>query len=167
MTIRPIIRYPHPCLKTACAAVTVFDAALAELATDLLDTMRAAPGVGITAAHIGILQRVTVIELDRRDGIRIYINPEILSFSEQTASYTEGSVSMPGATEEVTRPQAIRFRYRDLAGAAHEEEAEGFLAVCIQHEIDQLDGIFWLQRLSKLKRDRLIRKWEKSAGRQN
>jgi len=71
---------------------------------------------------------------------------------------------MPGATEEVTRPKAIRFRYQDIDGAVHEEDAAGFLAICIQHEIDQLDGIFWLQRLSKLKRDRLIKKWEKAGG---
>jgi peptide deformylase len=76
----------------------------------------------------------------------------------------EGSVSMPGATDEITRPKAIRFRYQDLQGNRHEEEASGFLAVCIQHEVDQLDGIFWLQRLSRLKRERLVRKWEKTKS---
>ncbi|KAA0697491.1 peptide deformylase [Neorhizobium sp. P12A] len=161
MSIRPIIRYPDTLLKTVCAPVTVFDEALKQLAADLLDTMRAAPGVGITAAHIGVLQRVTVIELDRREGVRVYANPEILWSSDGTSRQMEGSVSMPGATEEVSRPKAIRFRYQNLDGIVHEEDADGFLAVCIQHEVDQLDGIFWLQRLSKLKRDRLIRKWEK------
>jgi peptide deformylase len=159
--IRTIIRYPDPLLKTVCASVTVFDEALKQLAADLLDTMRAAPGVGITAAHIGVLRRVTVIELDRRDGVRVYVNPEILWSSAETSRQTEGSVSMSGATEEVTRPKAIRFRYQDLDGIVREEDADGFLAVCIQHEVDQLDGIFWLQRLSKLKRDRLTRRWEK------
>jgi peptide deformylase len=76
----------------------------------------------------------------------------------------EGSVSMPGFTDNVTRPKSIRFRYQDLEGLPHEAAADGFLAICIQHEIDQLDGIFWLQRLSKLKRDRLVRKWEKSKA---
>lgn len=123
--------------------------------------MRAAPGVGITAAHIGVFERVTVIELPGTEP-RIYINPEILSYSQRTVSNTEGSVSMPGATEEVERPDSIRVRYQDLQGAVHEEDAAGFLAICIQHEVDQLDGIFWLKRLSRLRRDRLVRKWEKS-----
>lgn len=160
MPVHPIIRFPDPLLKTACAPVTVFNDGLRSLATDLLDTMRAAPGVGITAAHIGMLQRVTVIELSREDGVRTYINPEITWFSEETIRHMEGSVSMPGITDEVVRPRAIRFRYQDIDGNAHEAAAEDFLAVCIQHEVDQLDGQFWLQRLSKLKRDRLVKKWE-------
>ncbi|ANM17261.1 peptide deformylase protein [Rhizobium sp. N541] len=162
MPIRPILRYPHPGLKTVCAPVTVFDSSLAGLADDLLTTMRAAPGVGITAAHIGVFSRVTVLELDKTDGVRLYVNPEITWFSKETMPHAEGSVSMPGATDEVTRPRSIRFRYQDAAGRPHEDVAEGFLAICIQHEVDQLDGIFWLQRLSRLKRDRLVKKWEKA-----
>jgi peptide deformylase len=164
VTVRPILRFPHPGLKTPCARVTVFNDALRTLVADLLDTMRAAPGVGITAAHIGVFERVTVIELSRGDHVRVYVNPEIISVSEETSRNTEGSVSMPGSTDEVIRPNAIQFRYHDIDGNSHEEDAEGFLAICIQHEIDQLDGIFWLQRLSKLKRDRLIKKWEKAGG---
>ncbi len=164
MPIRPILRYPHAGLKTVCAPVKTFDSALSDLADDLLQTMRAAPGVGITAAHIGVFQRLTVLELDKADGTRIYANPEITWFSDETMVHMEGSVSMPGATDEVTRPNAIRFRYQDLRGNSHEEEASGFLAICIQHEVDQLDGVFWLQRLSRLKRDRLIRKWEKTKS---
>ncbi|MFB2566433.1 peptide deformylase [Rhizobium sp. IMFF44] len=161
MSARPIIRFPNPLLRTACTAVTVFDEDLRVLVNDLLDTMRAAPGVGITGAHIGVLKRVVVIELSREDGVRTYINPEILWSSAETMRHMEGSVSMPGATEEIVRPKSIRFRYRDVAGETNEAEAHDFLAICIQHEIDQLDGIFWLQRLSKLKRDRLVKKWEK------
>jgi len=161
--IRTIVRYPDPLLKTPCLPVERFDDALRRLADDLLDTMRAAPGVGITAAHIGVLQRLTVIELERGD-IRIYVNPELTWASDETAEHMEGSVSMPGITDTVRRPAAIRFRYRDLGGESHEEAADGFLATCIQHEIDQLDGIFWLQRLSRLKRDRLVKKWEKVKG---
>ncbi|WHO71339.1 peptide deformylase [Rhizobium sp. BT03] len=162
MPIRPILRYPHPGLKTVCAPVTVFDSSLAGLADDLLATMRAAPGVGITAAHIGVFSRVTVLELDKTDGVRLYVNPEITWFSKETMTHAEGSVSMPGATDEVTRPRSIRFRYQDAEGNMHEDVAEDFLAICIQHEVDQLDGIFWLQRLSRLKRDRLVKKWEKA-----
>ncbi|AHG45487.1 peptide deformylase [Rhizobium leguminosarum bv. trifolii CB782] len=164
MPIRPILRYPHPGLKTVCTPVTVFDSSLAELADDLLATMRAAPGVGITAAHIGVFSRVTVLELDKSDGLRLYVNPEIIWFSKETMTHAEGSVSMPGATDEVTRPRSIRFRYQDAEGSMHEDVADGFLAICIQHEVDQLDGIFWLQRLSRLKRDRLVKKWEKAES---
>ena len=144
--------------------MTVFDESLRSLSTHLLDTMRAAPGVGITAAHIGVLLRIFVIELSPDEGVRIFVNPEILEASKDSVRHTEGSVSMPGATEEVERPHKIRVRYQDLDGAFHEEESQDFMAVCIQHEIDQLDGIFWLQRLSRLKRERLIRKWEKQNG---
>lgn len=164
MPVRSIIRFPDPLLRTACTPVAAFDDDLRALVADLLDTMRAAPGVGITGPHIGVLKRVVVIELNSEDGVRIYINPEILSSSEETIRHVEGSVSMPGMTEEIVRPKAIRFSYQDVDGATHEEEAEDFLAVCIQHEIDQLDGVFWLQRLSKLKRDRLLKKWEKSRN---
>ncbi|MBN8951958.1 MULTISPECIES: peptide deformylase [unclassified Rhizobium] len=161
MPALPIIRFPDPRLRTACAPVAAFDDDLHILASDLLDTMRAAPGVGITGPHIGILKRVVVIELSREDGVRTYINPEVLWSSEETMRHMEGSVSMPGATEEVVRPKSIRFRYQTIDGELREEDAHDFLASCIQHEIDQLDGIFWLQRLSKLKRDRLVKKWEK------
>jgi peptide deformylase len=164
MGVRPIIRFPDPLLKTACAPIAVFDDDLRGLAIDLLDTMRAAPGVGITAAHIGVLQRLTVIELSREDGVRTYVNPEIIWFSGETIRHMEGSVSMPGFTDEIVRPKAIRFRYHDIDGQSREAEAEGFLAVCIQHEVDQLDGQFWLQRLSKLKRDRLVKTWEKAKA---
>ncbi|NLR96162.1 peptide deformylase [Rhizobium sp. P38BS-XIX] len=162
MPVRPIIRFPDALLRTPCTPVTAFDDELRALVTDLLDTMRAAPGVGITGPHIGVLKRVVVIELDRENGVRTYINPELIESSEETMQHMEGSVSMPGLTEEIVRPKSIRFRYQDIEGVVHEEVAEDFLAICIQHEIDQLDGIFWLQRLSKLKRDRLVKKWEKA-----
>jgi len=156
--------FPDLGLKTVCAPVLTFDADLRSLADDLLDTMRAAPGVGIAAAHIGVLSRVTVIELGREGGVLTYVNPKIIWSSSETMQHMEGSVSMPGFTDNVTRPKSIRFGYQDLEGVPHEAAADGFLAICIQHEIDQLDGIFWLQRLSKLKRDRLVRKWEKSKA---
>ena len=160
MAIRPILRFPDVGLRTVCTPVEVFDEKLRELADDLLDTMRAAPGVGITAAHIGVALRVVVIELGG-EPVRYFVNPEIISASDETIRQVEGSVSMPGMTDEVERPNVIRVRYSDLAGAEREEVAEGFLAVCIQHEIDQLDGIFWIQRLSRLKRERLAKRWQK------
>jgi peptide deformylase len=161
MAFRTILKYPDPGLSRPCEPVAVFDARLAALAHDLLDTMRAAPGVGITAAHVGVFTRLVVLELSREAGPRFYANPEILNSSEELMRHMEGSVSMPGANDEVERPKTIRFRYQDLDGAVHEEDVEGFYAICMQHEIDQLDGVFWLKRLSRLKRDRLVRKWEK------
>lgn len=161
MPVMKILCYPDPGLSTPCRPVTAFDTALSALADDLLDTMRSAPGVGITAAHVGILQRLVVLELPPVHAPRFYVNPQILSVSTETMRHMEGSVSMPGATAEVERPRTIRFRYQDLKGTVHEEEAEGFYAICMQHEIDQLDGIFWLRRLSRLKRDRLLRRWDK------
>ncbi|TNM62116.1 peptide deformylase [Aliirhizobium smilacinae] len=161
MTIRTILNYPDPGLSKPCAPVTRFDDQLAVLAQDLLETMRAAPGVGITAAHIGIFQRLFVLELSAAQGPLYYVNAEILSASEETIRHTEGSVSMPGATDEVERPRSVRVRYQDLQGTVIEEDAQDFHAVCIQHEIDQLDGIFWLRRLSRLKRERLARRWQK------
>ncbi|EGL62023.1 peptide deformylase [Agrobacterium sp. ATCC 31749] len=163
MAIRPILPYPHAGLSGICAPVAAFDDHLRELATDLIDTMRAAPGVGITAAHIGVMQRVFVLELTPGT-ILTYINPEITSQSPQTIRHVEGSVSMPGFTDEVERPSTVEVRFQDITGAEQTETAEGFHAICIQHEIDQLDGIFWLKRLSRLKRDRLVKKWEKSRN---
>ncbi|CAN7482690.1 peptide deformylase [Ensifer sp. ENS07] len=161
MAIRPIVRFPNPLLTRKAETITRFDAALEALAADLLDTMRDAPGVGITAPHIGILERLTVIELDRESGARTFVNPEVIWCSDEKATHTEGSVSMPGILEEVERPRAVRVRYQTLGGETIDEEADGFMATCLQHEIDQLDGIFWTQRLSRLKRDRAIKKFEK------
>ena len=163
MTGLSILRYPDSRLSKVCAAIEIFDAALADFAEELLRTMRHAPGVGITAAHVGVLQRLVVLELEPGKPL-IYVNPRILSSSPETMRHVEGSVSMPGVTEEVERPATIRFGYQDLAGNPQEEDALGFHAVCLQHEIDQLDGIFWLMRLSRLKRDRLVRKWHKRKG---
>jgi peptide deformylase len=161
MTIRPIVRFPDPRLRRKAEPVVAFDDELAALARDLTETMRAAPGIGITAPHIGELRRVVVIQLEADPAPRIYINPRILWTSADMIRHVEGSVSMPGVTEEIERHARVRVGYQGLDGAAHEEEADGLLAVCHQHEIDQLDGIFWIDRLSKLKRDRLIKKYEK------
>lgn len=161
MTIRRILKFPHPDLRARAEVVTVFDDGLQQLVADLLDTMRDAPGIGITAPHIGVLKRVVVIELADGQGVRSYINPAIEWASDVLVRNMEGSVSMPGMNDEVERPAAIRIRYQDVTGTAQTQEADGLLAVCLQHEIDQLDGIFWLYRLSRLKRDRLIKRFEK------
>jgi len=161
MAVRPIASYPDKRLRALAAPVTIFDSALQELGTDLLDTMRAAPGIGITAPHIGVLKRLVVLELPESSP-KFYVNPEIVWASEEKILYQEGSVSMPGVVDEVERHARIKIRYQDLDGNEQTEESEGLLAVCHQHEIDQLDGIFWVQRLSRLRRDRLIKRYEKS-----
>jgi peptide deformylase len=161
MTIRPIVRYPDRRLAMPARPVTAFDDSLRELAADLLDTMRAAPGIGITAPHIGVPLRVVVLELDAKDGVRTYVNPEIEWASPEMILHREGSVSMPGVNDEVQRHARVRISYWDLDGNMQSEESDGLRAVCHQHEIDQLDGLFWIQRLSRLKRERLVKKYEK------
>lgn len=164
MAILPILRYPDPRLRLACQKVEAFDTRLAALANDLAATMHAAPGIGITAAHVGVLERLTVIELDGPDSQRVYVNPEIDWFSPELQRHTEGSVSMPGVTDDVKRPARIRLVYQDLSGNHHTEEADGLLSICLQHEIDQLDGIFWIDRLSRLKRERIVKRYNKARG---
>lgn len=163
MTIRSILRYPDRRLAMPARRVTAFDHALRDLAADLLDTMRAAPGIGITAPHIGVLLRVVALELDAKDGPQIYVNPEITWASPEMIMHREGSVSMPGVNDEVQRHARVRISYQDLEGNIRSEESEALRAVCHQHEIDQLDGVFWIQRLSRLKRERLVKKYEKMS----
>lgn len=163
MTIRPIVRYPDRRLAMPAHPVTAFDDALRELANDLLETTRAAPGIGITAPHFGVPLRVVVLELDARDGAQTYVNPEIEWASPEMILHREGSVSMPGVNDEVQRHARVRISYRDLDGSMHKEESEALRAVCHQHEIDQLDGMFWIQRLSRLKRERLVKRFEKMS----
>ena len=161
MTIRPIVRYPDPRLAIPARPVTEFDDALRELAKDLLETMHAAPGIGITAPHIGVLLRVVVLELDANECARTYVNPEIAWASSEMILHREGSVSMPGVNDEVQRHARIRISYQDIDGNMQTEESDGLRAVCHQHEIDQLNGQFWVNRLSRLKRERLIKRFEK------
>jgi peptide deformylase len=163
MPIRPILRYPDPRLALTAKAVTAFDAALHELAADLLDILRDAPGIGITAPHIGVSLRVVVLELDPAEGAQTYVNPEIVWASPEMIMHREGSVSMPGISDEVERHARVRIRYQDVGGNVHDEQSEGLRAVCHQHEIDQLNGMFWIKRLSRLKRERLIKRFEKSS----
>ncbi|WP_262267523.1 peptide deformylase [Microvirga yunnanensis] len=161
MAIRPIVRFPDPRLRQKAQPVGTVDEAVRELARDLADTMRAAPGIGITAPHVGVLARLVVIQLETDPAPHIYIDPDITWTSPERIRHVEGSVSMPGVTDELERHARVRVRYRGLDGSEREEEAEELMAICLQHEIDQLDGVFWIDRLSKLKRDRLIKRFEK------
>jgi peptide deformylase len=163
MTIRPIVRYPDPRLALPAQPVIIFDDDLRELANDLLETMHAAPGIGITAPHIGVALRVVVLDLDPVDGARTYVNPEIVWASPEMIMHQEGSVSMPGVNDDIERHARVRISYQDIHGNAQTEESLGLRAVCHQHEIDQLNGVFWIRRLSRLKRERLIKRFEKMS----
>jgi peptide deformylase len=163
MSVRPILRFPDPLLQRACAQVTAFDAGLAALADDLLDTMRAAPAIGIAGPHIGVLQRVAAVALPDA-APAVYVNPAVVWASAERARHEEGSISMPGVAETVERPARVRVAFQALDGAAHEVEAAGLLAVCLQHEIDQLDGLFWIRRLSPLRRDRVVKRFLRRPG---
>jgi peptide deformylase len=164
VAVRPLVFYPDPRLRAAAAPVMRFDADLRGLARDLLDMPDAAPTIGLAGPHLGSLHRIVAIRLPGEPAT-IYVNPVIVAFSDERAEQVEGSVSMPGIQETISRPARITVRYQDLDGAPHEMMAQGFLAACLQHEIDQLDGIFWLERLSRLKRDRAIKRFAKSRSR--
>jgi len=161
VTIRPIIRFPDSRLRQKAEPIIRIDDEIRTLARDLTETMHAAPGIGITGPHIGVLRRLAVIQLEDAAEPYILVNPEIAWSSPETIRHVEGSVSMPGVTDELERSSRVRVRYTTLDGEEREEDAEGLMAVCLQHEIDQLDGIFWIDRLSRLKRDRLIKKFDK------
>jgi peptide deformylase len=163
MPLRPLLCFPDPRLSIPAHPVTVFDDHLRELANDLLETLHAAPGIGITAPHIGISLRMVVLDLDPVSGARTYVNPEIIWASPEMITHQEGSVSMPGVTDDIQRHARVKINYRDLDGVLQTEEADGLRAVCHQHEIDQLNGLFWIKRLSRLKRERLIKRFEKMA----
>lgn len=161
MAVRPIIKFPDPLLRSVADRVELFDSDLRGLADDLVETMHAAPGIGITGPHIGILKRLVVIQVPPAAKPAIYVNPAIVEASTEMIRHAEGSVSMPGVTEEVERHASVRVSYQDLEGKEQFEDAEGLQAVCHQHEIDQLDGLFWIHRLSRLKRERLIKRYGK------
>lgn len=157
-----ILRYPHPVLASHCEAVTSFNDELRQFADALYQVMRAAPGVGITAAHVGRLIRLVILDLPELGGRRDYVNPDLLIVSDEVIDHQEGSVCMPGMVETVTRPRRITIRYQTLDGECREDNLQDFPAICMQHEIDQLNGQFWINRLSRLKRERLLKKWQKA-----
>ena len=163
MTARPLLLFPDPRLRGRAEPVAAFDAALRALAADIVDTMGREGAIGLTAPHLGVPLRVAVVRAEPGAAARVYVNPVAVEASAELAGHEEGSVSMPGARELVERPARVRVAFRDLDGAACEEAAEGFAAAILQHEIDQLDGVFWTARLSRLKRERLEKRWAKKA----
>ena len=165
MPVYPLILYPDPRLNRPAAPCGDPGEALSALARDVLDTLGAVSAMGLTAPHIGRAERLVVIRLQPDEPHAVYVDPEIVFASEAQAAHPEGSVSMPGIVEPVERPARVRVRYRDLDGAIREEEAEGLRAACLQHEIDQLDGIFWIERLTRLRRERALKRFAKLRAR--
>lgn len=159
-----VVLYPDPRLAAAAEAVTVFDGELAALAARLVAALDTAPAIGLAAPHIGVGRRVIAVRLPGEGEARVYVNPEIAWSSPETEIHAEGSVSMPGASAEVARPRSVRIGYHRLDGSVGEETAEGFAAAVLCHEIDQLDGIFWTERVSRLRRERLLKRWRKHRG---
>ena len=166
MAVRPILTVPDPVLKQVSAAVEVVDDALRALMDDMLQTMYAAPGIGLAAVQVGVPQRVIVMDLAREGEPpqpRYFINPEITWESEQLAVREEGCLSVPEIYDEVERPAEVGLKYLNYQGEVVEEDAEGLLAVCIQHEMDHLNGVLFIDHLSRLKRNRAIAKVKKAA----
>jgi peptide deformylase len=160
----PILLVPDPRLRAKAKPVGPADAdRVRDLAPRMLAAMYAAPGIGLAAPQVGELLRLVVIDL-QRDGSRaplVLVNPEIVAASAETATREEGCLSLPGQYAEVTRPARVRVRYQDLAGARREIEGEGLLSACLQHEIDHLDGVLFVDHLSALRRNMLLRKLAK------
>ncbi len=161
MAFRTILEFPDPRLRTRAQPVTRFDAALGTLVDDLIETMYAAPGIGLAATQVDVHQRVIVIDVSaEHNQPLVLINPQILA-REGEASTEEGCLSVPGIFDEVKRAAKIRLRAQDRSGAAFEADYDDILAVCIQHEIDHLDGKLFVDYLSDLKRERIRKKLDK------
>jgi peptide deformylase len=167
MALLPILEYPDPRLKKVAAPVPAVTPEIRKLVADMAETMYAAPGVGLAATQVDVHKRVIVIDVsEHRDHLRVFINPELLS-AEGEAECEEGCLSVPGYYDKVTRAARIRVRALDEHGEAFELDAEGLLAVCIQHEMDHLQGKVFVEYLSPLKRARLaakLRKKQRLAG---
>jgi peptide deformylase len=162
MALLPILRYPDPRLHKVATPVTVFDEGLRKLIADMADTMYEAPGVGLAASQVDVHQQLVVIDItDSKDQLQVFINPVITWASEETQVYDEGCLSVPGVYDGVERPAKVRVKAQDGEGKFFELEADGLLAVCIQHEMDHLQGKVFVEYLSPLKRNRIKAKMVK------
>ena len=170
MAILPIIEVPDPRLRKISSPVEKVDDQLCALIADMFETMYDAPGIGLAAIQVGVPKRVLVMDLgepEQEGGEpvkepRVFINPEILTHSDEEVPYTEGCLSVPDQYAEVLRPDHIRARWLDEHGKQHEANLDGLLAICLQHEMDHLEGILFIDHLSKLKRDMVLKKLAKA-----
>jgi peptide deformylase len=167
MALRDILTVPDPRLKLVSQDVERVDDDLRALMDDMLETMYAAPGIGLAAIQVGEPKRVIVMDLAREGEDpqpQYFVNPQIVWAAEETAPYEEGCLSVPDIYDEVERPTRVKLRYLNYQGASVEEEAEGLYAVCIQHEMDHLNGVLFIDHLSRLKRDRAVAKVKKAKA---
>ena len=168
MTVLDILKYPDPRLHTVAKRVAVVDDTIRKLVADMAETMYEAPGIGLAATQVNAHVRVIVIDVsEARDDLKVFINPEIVTRSAESKVYEEGCLSVPGIYDEVQRPDRVTVKAMDLAGKEFTLEAEGVLSVCIQHEIDHLDGKVFVQYLSRLKQSRIkskLGKQERAAA---
>ena len=172
MSLRDILVIPDKRLRLVSKPVAKVDASVRKLAEDMFETMYDAPGIGLAAIQVAQPLRLITMDLAKKDENgetkprpRAFINPEIISSSDELSVYEEGCLSIPEYYEEVERPAQVRIRFTDLDGKVHEEDADGLFATCIQHEIDHLNGVLFVDYLSKLKRDRVLKKFTKAAKR--
>ena len=168
MAIRHIITLPDPKLRLVSKKIERVDASLQNLMDDMVETMHDAPGVGLAAIQVAEPIRLLVVDVARKEEApnpQVFLNPELLWSSDERSTYEEGCLSIPEYYAEVERPASVRVRYLDRNGEAKEVVAEGLLATVLQHEIDHLDGVLFIDHISKLKRDRVIKKFQKAAKR--
>lgn len=169
MAIRPIVKLPDPILKQFSQPVERVDDELRALVGDMIETMYDAPGIGLAAVQIGIPRRLLVIDLAKEDqpkDPKAFINPEIVWSSDELSTYEEGCLSIPDVFDDVERPAEVKVRYVDEHGKQQEMHCSGLMATCLQHEVDHLNGILFIDHLSRLKRSMVVRKFTKLARQQ-
>jgi peptide deformylase len=168
MALRDIIKLPDKRLRMVSKPIGKIDAEIRRLIEDMFETMYEAPGIGLAGIQVGVPKRVITMDLAKKEEPRnphVFINPELLWTSEERATYEEGCLSIPEYYEEVERPARVKVAFTDRDGAKREIEADGLFATCLQHEIDHLNGVLFIDHISKLKRDRVIKKFAKAAKR--
>jgi len=166
MALREIITLPDKRLRLTSEPVKRIDAGIRKLIEEMFATMYDAPGIGLAAIQVGVPKRIITMDLSKKEDNhepQVFINAEITWASDETATYEEGCLSIPEFYEEVKRPEQVKVKYLDADGKSHEIEAKGLLATCLQHEIDHINGILFIDHISKLKRDRIIKKFAKAA----
>lgn len=166
MTIKPLIILPDPLLRQVSVSVERIDDDVRRLADDMLETMYDAPGIGLAAIQVGVARRMLVIDVSREGEEKtplVFINPEIIKSSDERSTYEEGCLSIPDYYAEVERPAIVTVKWLDRDGKEQITEADGLLATCLQHEIDHLNGVLFIDHISRLKRDMVIKKFTKVA----
>ncbi|KWV50455.1 MULTISPECIES: peptide deformylase [Rhizobium] len=166
MTIKPLIILPDPLLRQVSKPIERVDADLQRLADDMLETMYDAPGIGLAAIQIGVPRRMLVIDVSREGEEKqplVFVNPEVVASTDERSVYEEGCLSIPDYYAEVERPATVTVKYLDRDGKEQTVQADGLLATCLQHEIDHLNGVLFIDHISRLKRDMVIKKFTKAA----